>query len=198
MASPLVTPGARREMAMTRFAEARDWRVRNFQASPRRAAGSRPCGEADPGLIAILPLAGRPDLIPLLAGWFEAEWPEYYATQPPGAAAATFVASDHCWFLALNAGTPLGVVNLRPYAIESAPEFSPGLGGLYVLPSARRQGLGGRLIEAVSIEARARDCERLFAATATAAPLFRRLGWRERDTVVHDGEPLTILQFDLI
>jgi GNAT superfamily N-acetyltransferase len=148
-------------------------------------------------MVVIQPLAQHPSFLRVAVLWFEAEWPEYFATQTPGAAERTFQATDQTWLAASIDGEPVGVIALRPYPITDEPEFSPALGGLYVAPSFRRRGVGEALIEAACDLARRKGVERLHLSTIPARTLVERLGWTQIAEVQHAGSPHPIFAREL-
>lgn len=92
---------------------------------------------------------------------------------------APYVPPDGCLFLARQDRGAVGVVGLKP--------LLPGIAEikrLYVVPQARRGGLGRRLAERAIEEARARDYRFVRLDTqrrsmAAAMALYRRLGFAE-------------------
>ncbi len=50
-------------------------------------------GELVLGRLRISLLADHPEAIPVLKGWFETEWPDYYGSSGPGSAEQDLIAS---------------------------------------------------------------------------------------------------------
>ncbi len=73
----------------------------------------------------------------------------------------------------------------------------PWVGAAIVRPELRRQGIGRALLLAVEPEARALGITRLHCATASAASLLGRCGWRLLDTVPHEGQAMEIFEKEL-
>ena len=86
----------------------------------------------------------------------------------------------------------LGTVGLRRDAIASGPAPGPWLAALWVAPEHRRRGLGAKLIAAAEHEALELGLVELYAATSTAAGLFRTAGWTEVAQFDHAGEQLVL------
>jgi putative acetyltransferase len=104
----------------------------------------------------------------------DAEMPELRAI-----ATATAAAGGRFW-VAEHDGAVVGSVGLKPGPRPGAAELVK----LYVAPSARRRGLGGRLVATAEAEARANGAESLLLFTDTrftdAHRLYERQGFVRR------------------
>ena len=80
-------------------------------------------------------------------------------------------------------GIPAGSVFLIDNDLESRPELTPWLAGLFVLPEARRQGIGEALVSAVLAHATSIGYETVFLHSAIG-DFYRRLGWESRETLI--------------
>jgi len=150
--------------------------------------------------VLILPLAERPDCVPLLARWHHDEWSALYE----GAWTLEECESelrDHAsrrhlptTLVAIEGDRLLGSVSL---VREDAPEFSDlgdaWLASLYVLPEARGRGLGKRLVrELVALAAR-EGLPRLWLFTPEHEAFYAGLGWqRVGDAELH-GQRVTLM-----
>jgi len=147
-------------------------------------------------------LAGRLDLLPVLQRWFEAEWPGYYGPGGRGDAMADLASyanegSLPLGLVALRGGEPCGFVALKADPFPAYAHRMPWVGAAIVRPELRRQGIGRALLLAVEPEARALGITRLHCATASAASLLGRCGWRLLDTVPHEGQAMEIFEKEL-
>lgn len=147
-------------------------------------------------------LADHAEAIPTLAQWFRAQWPDYYAHQTQTDVERQFhreASRDRLpsRLVAFEAGELAGTIVLRELALETLPEFRPGLGGLYVVGSRRGRGVGTELVRAGMEAARAQDCEVVYATTATAGGILVRLGWVQVTAVHHEGEQLGVYRCEL-
>lgn len=117
-------------------------------------------------------LADHPETIAALALGYEAQWPDWYS---PLANSAT----DDLRLRARWKGLPLGVVALRhgravgtcALTAQSGPNVSPltpWIGGLWVAPGARRQGVAAALIGFAARTAREQGFDAVHTLTADA------------------------------
>lgn len=149
-------------------------------------------------MLTIAPLASHRDLVPLLAGWFVAEWPEWYGPGGRGDALAdltSFAASASTLpmgLVALMEDRPVGVAALKPESLPSHRHLSPWAAAGFVLPTHRGAGIGGKLLAALVQRAGDLGYPRVYCGTATAASLLRRGGWRELEAIQHEGQSLVI------
>jgi GNAT superfamily N-acetyltransferase len=135
--------------------------------------------------------------LPLLAQWFEAEWPAWYGSGDSGDAERdlqVFAAELGLptGFIALHDGVPCGVAALKAHSIASHVHCSPWAAAGYVLPALRGQGIGQRLLSALVTEASVHGFERIYCASATAESLLLRAQWQLLERVQHDGQSLGI------
>ena len=105
--------------------------------------------------------------------------------------------------IALVGGAPVGVVCLvgRDMAgYEPAAGLGPWIKGLYVIPSARRQGVGGILVRRCEAWAASLGHKDLYLYTerdSGAQALYKRLNWRIIHTDHYDGIAVTVMQASL-
>ncbi|MFP5356432.1 MAG: GNAT family N-acetyltransferase [Gemmatimonadota bacterium] len=146
----------------------------------------------------IAPLASHRNLVPLLAAWFIAEWPEWYGPGGRGDALAdltSFAASASTLpvgLVALVENEPVGVAALKPESLPSHRHLGPWAAAGFVLPTYRGTGIGGSLLDALVARAGELGYPRVYCGTATATSLLRRSGWSELEFVRHEGEDLVI------
>ena len=102
--------------------------------------------------------------------------------------------------IALSGCTPVGVVCLveRDMAgYEPAAGLTPWIKGLYVISSARRQGVGGILVqrcEAWAASLGHRDLYLYTERSSGAQALYERLSWQVIHTGHYDGIAVTVMQ----
>jgi GNAT superfamily N-acetyltransferase len=70
-----------------------------------------------------------------------------------------------------------GSAMLIAHDMDSRPELTPWLAGVYVLPEHRRRGYGSALVDRVVSEAAALGVPELYLYTPDADDFYSRLGW---------------------
>ena len=147
-------------------------------------------------------LADHPEVIPTLAEWFRAQWPDYYAEQ-----SLTDIEDDFredaqyqgipLRLVAFVDGELAGTVVLRDWVTDTVPNAHPGLGGLFVQEKHRTRGVGSELVQACMNVARDLSYKEVYATTVVAGGILMRLGWEVVKEVAHDDEVLTLYRCDL-
>ena len=129
-----------------------------------------------------------------------ATWPEYYGPDGPGNAAQDIAERSNADQL------PTGIIAITDRVIGVAAlaltgfgavrsDETPWLVGLAVLPEARNQGCGLRLIAAIENTARQNGHAEVFCTTHTVARTLSRREWQELRQIVDDhGQPWTVFR----
>jgi GNAT superfamily N-acetyltransferase len=145
----------------------------------------------------IVTISDQPDLAPLVARWrVEAffNYPGGYSVEemtalilePPLGQEATFVLFDH--------DRPVGTAALISTDLETRPDLTPWLAGLFVEPAFRRRGHATRLIRTVEAFALASSIPVLWLYTSTAEALYARLGWQRAGLEDERGEQVVLMK----
>lgn len=139
------------------------------------------------------------DLVPLIARWHWDEWGGDYENTSLDewtAQLATKTRTDGmpCSWVAFVDDEPVGSVVLELDGVEPRPELTPDLGGLYVLPQHRSNGIGGALVLACEAGARACGVSELYLYTESAETLYARLGWETLERTHFLGNPVAIMR----
>ncbi len=136
----------------------------------------------------IAAISDRPELAPLVARWRVEAFFGYpggctveemaaLILTPPVGPKETFVLFDH--------DRPAGTAGLVRQDLETRPDLTPWLAGLFVQPAFRGRGHATALVRRVEVFAAAASVPVLWLYTWTAEPLYARLGWHraglERD-----------------
>ena len=155
-----------------------------------------------PHPIEISYLADHPEVLGNLAAGFKSQWATHFADQPVEAIKMGF--ANCCRekgiplaLVAMVGETFAGTASLREESGTVCPGIGPWLTHLYVEPAFRNQGVGTTLIRAVEAEAVRNGFTELHAATARAAPLFERLGWKMIDVVEYHVDRVSVLRTGL-
>jgi N-acetylglutamate synthase-like GNAT family acetyltransferase len=152
-------------------------------------------------MIEIAFLADHLETVPILAHWFQTQWPAYYAERIPTDIAQDFYAEANrssvpVRLVAFIDSELAGTISLRERALQALPEYRPGLGGLFVVERYRRRGLGTELVQAGMNEARKQGYAKIFAATVSAGGILERLGWKLVQEVSHGNEQSRLYSCD--
>ena len=127
-------------------------------------------------------LADRPEFIPQLAEWHFREW----AYLRPGDSVANRVrllrersgrTELPITFIASSGAELLGSAMLIHGDMDSHPQLTPWLAGVFVALAHRRCGIGSALAEYVVREAGARGYSTVYLFPPSAQDFFSRLGW---------------------
>jgi GNAT superfamily N-acetyltransferase len=95
---------------------------------------------------------------------------------PPAGPEESFVLLDPA------SGAPAGTASLAHRDLDSRPDLTPWLAGVYVPPRFRGRGHATARVRHVERFAAAAGVARLWLYTNTAEPLYARLGWRRAGT----------------
>lgn len=147
-------------------------------------------------------LADHPEVLGNLAAGFKAQWATHFADQPVEAIKMGF--ANCCRekgiplaLVAMVGDSFAGTASLREESGTVCPGIGPWLTHLYVEPAFRNQGIGTSLIRAVEAEAIRNGFAELHAATARAAPVFERLGWKMIEVVEYHADRVFVLHTGL-
>jgi GNAT superfamily N-acetyltransferase len=158
--------------------------------------------------LTVAPLSSYPEAVPAVAGWHFSEWGH---TAPgsslddwaAGMARQADAAEPPGTLIAVADRTPVGVVCLVAQDMAGygpAEGLTPWLKGLYVAPSARRQGVGGLLVRRCEAWAASLGHSALYLYTerdSGAQALYERLSWRAIHAGSYDSIAVTIMQASL-
>lgn len=143
-------------------------------------------------------LADRPEFIPKLAEWHFREW----AYLRPGDSVVNRIrllrersgrAELPITFVASWGAELLGSAMLMHHEMETHPQFTPWLAGMFVAPAQRRRGIGRALAEHVVGAAAARGYSTVYLYTPSAQTFFSHLGWIMVDRRNYKGADVTVM-----
>jgi len=143
-------------------------------------------------------LADHPEFIPTLAEWHFREW----AYLRPGDSVANRIRILHerssrrelpITFVALSGEELFGSAMLIHHEMDSRPDYTPWLAGVFVAPEYRRSGIGRALTEHVICEAAARDFSTIYLFTPSAQHFFSRLGWSIVEHTLYGDTDVSIM-----
>ena len=139
----------------------------------------------------LVELNQRPDLLPIIAGWYYAEWGHHV----PGLRLAdeqqrleVFLQHNELPLLlmALDDGAPVAAAQLKFHERRERPERLHWLGGVYVCASHRGQGIAAGVITELMRRSAGLGVREVFLQTqADDGGLYRRMGWQPLESLQH-------------
>ena len=145
-------------------------------------------------------LADCPELIPVLAAWFFAEW------GTPDLSVERIERRLHerlnrdrlpLVLVGFHDQKPVASASLKIQELDIRPEYLHWLGSVYVRPEERYQGIGSYLVESAAQEAQRLGVEDLYLYTTYSERLYARLGWITLERVEHHGRSSVIMRYTL-
>jgi N-acetylglutamate synthase-like GNAT family acetyltransferase len=148
-------------------------------------------------------LADHPEYIEVLAPPAFEYWQQYGF--PGTLADRRQKLREHCQreqlpiaWVAHDGGQALGTIALRIHDLPDYLEFSPWLGGLFVLPQYRQRGVGAALCQMVEQFALTEwGVQTLYLFTLDRQDWYASLGWSVLRPCEYAGHPGMIMQKDL-
>lgn len=143
-------------------------------------------------------LADRPEYIRTLAEWHFREW----AYLRPGDSVANRIRILHersgrrdlpITFVASSGTELLGSAMLMHHEMDSRPQYTPWLAGVFVAPGQRQRGIGRALTQRVISEAAARGFAKIYLFTPSAEAFFSHLGWSIVELTRYRDAEVTIM-----
>lgn len=144
----------------------------------------------------IVALSMQPDLAPMVADWkYEAFGYPGGLTRdertaellaPGGGLEETFVLFD--------GDVAIGTAGLSATDLDSRPDLTPWLVGVYVVPQHRGRGAAMALVRRVEACAAARGVDTLWLYTLAAAGLYERLGWQRIGMEAERDRPVVLMR----
>jgi predicted N-acetyltransferase YhbS len=147
-------------------------------------------------------LSNHKHLIPELAQLHFSEWGHYRPGDTVEARAERLRAS--CGkdslptvIVALLGSELCGSAMLVANDMDTRPDLSPWLAGVYVKTQHRHSGIGSALIMRIAGEATALGVSRLYLCTDGSESLYARLGWSAVERSPYKGITVTVMARDL-
>ena len=143
-------------------------------------------------------LADRHEFIPQLAEWHHYE----FGYLRPGFSIADRIAMLHeragrrempIVFVASAGDELLGSAMLIAHDMDTHPQYSPWLAGVFVSPAHRRRGIGRALSEHVAGEAERLGFTKLYLYTPSAQVFYSGFGWSTLEPAHYRGVDVTIM-----
>jgi GNAT superfamily N-acetyltransferase len=153
--------------------------------------------------VTVVSIAAHIDLVPVIARWHHEEWGHLdpagsLQSWTDGLAERTCLERIPTTFVALEGSDPVGSAALVEHDMETRPDLTPWLAGVFVLPSHRHRGIASRLVSHAMSKARKFGVETLYLYTRSAAPLYSKLGWRSIGREHYEGRWVTLMSAVLL
>ena len=150
---------------------------------------------------AIVTNTERPDLVPVTARW---RWEAF--AQGQGRSLAEVTASESAGaagpgpmprtFVLLVDDEPVGMASLTADDLDTRPDLTPWLAGVFVAPHARGRGHAARLVGAVEAYAVSLGIATLWLYTRSAEGIYARIGWRTVETFSYRDKTYALMRRD--
>jgi GNAT superfamily N-acetyltransferase len=140
--------------------------------------------------------------IPILVNYFLQEWPDHYGDNGPGDAQEDIEnyasgGSLPIGFVAYYNNFLCGLMALKADSISTHTHLGPWVAAGFVVKELRNHGVGARLLSAIEKLATDMEISKLYSGTAQAHGLLLRAGWHSKETVLYNGEDVSIYQKQL-
>lgn len=148
----------------------------------------------------IVAVSDRPELAPVVARWrVNAFLEDSGAWTVEGMTAAILAPpiGPKETFVLFEGDQPVGTAGLMRTDLETRPDLTPWLGGLFVEPASRGRGYGAALVRRVEAFARAASVPVLWLYTLNAEPFYLRLGWQRSGMERDDGQEVLLMRRSL-
>jgi len=147
-------------------------------------------------------LADQPELLPVLADWFYDEW----GRNDPGSSREKMSKTLGDYLnrnriplatVRLRGSLPIASASLKIREMEPHPQFTHWLGGVYVHPDFRQQGIGSHLVDYSADLAKKLKVSQLYLYTRDHENFYTRLGWQEIERPIYQGRVAIIMRRNL-
>ncbi len=148
-------------------------------------------------------LADHKDVIPRLAHWSYNEWSSLHPDRTFEDIKQLMLERSNkdkipLCLIAIENGNVIGMIALKTNDLESRPNLSPWLAGLYVDIKHRRKGVGKQLVHAIEEEAERIRVNKLFLYTPESEEFYSKLSWIVRERTEWHGHSITVMEKDIV
>ncbi len=148
-------------------------------------------------------LADHIGTIPILARWSFDEWAYLHPDRTISDVEQLLLERSNkstipLCLVALENNSVIGMVALKEHDLESRPDLSPWLAGLYVDKKHRGKGIGKALVLAIEEKAAKLGVERLYLYTPGQEQFYSQLKWTVAEDTQWNGHSITIMEKMLV
>jgi N-acetylglutamate synthase-like GNAT family acetyltransferase len=145
-------------------------------------------------------LADHPEVLPTLAQWQHDEWGYLRLGDSVEARSARLQSYSQrdgvpLTVVALENGELVGSASLVRNDMETRPELTPWLAGVFVAPEYRRRGVGAELVSRVMGEAAAQKIPLLYLYTVHSESFYANLGWSLQEHTPYRHQNVVIMTY---
>ncbi len=143
-------------------------------------------------------LADQPQLVPLLVDWFYDEW----GRNDPNSSRERMrrILGEHLnrdriplTIVLLRDSHPIASASLKIREMETHPQYQNWLGGVFVRPEYRQQGIGTKLVDYSASEAKRLKVNELYLYTRSRERFYNRLGWQVIERPIYEGRVAIVM-----
>ena len=153
--------------------------------------------------LTIVTLSDRPDLLTTVATWVYQQWwshfPEHSAETLANMLSERRTA-DHIYesFVALLESVPVGTATVLDHDMDTErwPDLTPWVAAVYVIPEARRQGIGEQLVSQATAFSQSKGLKTVYLWTSDRRNWYERLGWQLVEQFDSHNALVSLLKFE--
>ena len=148
-------------------------------------------------------LKNYPHIAPVVGGWLFTQWGHHIEGDTLSAACkrvAGRLNDDRLplSLIALIEGEPVGTASLFQHDMDTRPELSPWLAGVFVKDGRRNLGVGSKLVSAAEEAAKKLCIGKLYLFTPDKQSFYGRRGWSFFEETQFRGGRVTIMAKTLL
>ena len=148
-------------------------------------------------------LADYKNVIPTIARWSYEEWSYLHPERSLSDVEKILLERSNkdkipLILIACEKGNVIGMVALKRSDLESRPNLSPWLAGLYVEKGHRNKGVGTSLVRAIEQKAAQLKEKKLYLFTSDTVKFYLMLNWTVRERTECQGRFVTVMEKEIV
>ena len=154
--------------------------------------------------LTIVTLSDRPDLLTIVATWIYEQWWSHRSEHSVESVSKMLIerrTSDHIYesFVALDNSVHVGTATVLDHDVdtERRPDLTPWVAAVYVIPEARRQGIGEQLVSRAMRFAFSKGYKSVYLWTNDRRNWYEKLGWQLLEQYEHNNAVVSILKHEI-